>query len=102
MFHVFSSLLTTIALVGHFLWHMPQNIHFDMSIIILPLAASDNILGPKGYLTVAGFLNKLFRTIFAIIKNCIVTSYEHVTYGASETSKHKSLCELDPHTNCKK
>jgi len=74
IFHDFSSLFTTSAAVGHLRWHIPQNMHFEISMEILPLALPDNIFGPKGYLTVAGFLNKLFKTVFAITKKHMFTS----------------------------
>ena len=83
-------------MVGHFLWHIPQNMHLEISMEILPLAFLDNILGPNGYLTVAGFLNKLFNTVFPIIKNCIFHLSAQLMQGSIVKTSTGTSARLEP------
>lgn len=85
-----------IAPVGHFFWHIPQNMHLEISITILPLALSDNTLGPKGYFTVAGFLNKLFKTVLAIIKKYIFYLSVQLMHGSIVRTSTGTSARLEP------
>jgi hypothetical protein len=63
-------LITLTAALGHFNWHMPQKIQLEISVTILPLVFLYSfLLGPKGYLRVAGNRQRLFKTVLAITKN---------------------------------
>jgi hypothetical protein len=71
MDQVLASRLTVIASVGHFFIQMPQRMHSFMSTAICPLVLSLYSLGMTGYMSVAGFLNKLLITILPIFKFAI-------------------------------
>ena len=75
MAHVLSSLLTVIALVGHRLEQIPHSIQDSSSIPILPLVLSCHSLGTTGYMSVAGFLNKLFNTTFPMLNEPTALTY---------------------------
>ena len=73
--HVPPFLSTLIASAGHLLEQIPHSMHFSSSMSILPLVLSCHSLSTTGYMRVAGFLNTLCNTVFAILKAPITLTY---------------------------
>ncbi len=68
MLHVFSSLTTQIASVGHFLMHIPQEMHRAGSIETRPRERIVFFAGTEGYLLVEGLRSVVRIAVFAISK----------------------------------
>ena len=68
---VFSSLFNKIACAGHFLWHVPQEMHLLSSMVTCPLVRRVFFAGSAGYRIVAGRDRTVLNAVFAISKNAI-------------------------------
>jgi hypothetical protein len=58
---------TVMAWVGHFFWHMPQNMHLSISMETLPRVFLKNGRFSNGYRRVAGLDRTLRVMTFAIL-----------------------------------
>ena len=69
---------TVIALAGHFLMHIPQRMHWSLSISMWPRVRAFQffvMMGWSAVIFVAGFLNRLLRTTFPILNVAITLTY---------------------------
>ena len=72
---LFASRSTASASVGHFRAQMPQKMQSSISISIRPRVFSVHSRGFMGYISVAGFLNRLRRIIFPILRFAMSLTY---------------------------
>jgi hypothetical protein len=63
----FDALVTMMAWVGHFFWHIPQKMHLSISMEMLPRVFLKYGRFSNGYRRVAGLDRALRVTIFAIL-----------------------------------
>ncbi len=70
------------ASVGHLRLHKPQKMHASISMIILPRAIFAYTLCFSGCISVAGRVNKLLVTVFAIVKSFTVHLSVQLMHGS--------------------